>query len=243
MLQRVVNRLTLLLPLHLSLACTAIRPPATRGCDADLTPLRDLEATSLHYRGTFTVAGRATLATSSLTVAPHPAGGWAVTERAQLPRGVAMDSARLDAHTLAPHERVIKQGATHIALRFTDHDATGTITTGAQSHPISANLCGSLVGDGAGAFLVIGRLPLGAGYHTIVRHLDLQAAKTTVRRLAVVGSERVTVPAGSFDSWTVEISDAGSATPSTIWIDKATQVPVKFSVNEGTVTIAMQLER
>lgn len=242
MLQRVVNRLALLLPLHLSLACTAISPPATRGCGPEVAPLRDLEATSLHYRGTFTVAGLATPATSSVTVTPHPAGGWAVTERAQLPRGVAMDSARLDAHTLAPRERVIQQGTTHVALRFADQHATGTITKGAQVHPISVDLCGSLVGDGAGAFLVIGRLPLGAGYHTIVRHLDMQTAKTTVRRLSVIGSERVSVPAGSFDSWKVEISDADNATPSTIWIDKTTLVPVKFSASQGTVTIAMELE-
>lgn len=243
MLQRFVSRLAFLLPIHLSLACTSIRPASSRGCGPDVAPVRDLEATSLHYRGTFAVGGRAMPATSSLTVAPHPAGGWAVTERAQLPRGVAMDSARLDAHTLAPRERVIQQGVTHIALRFAVQHATGTITTGAQVHPISADLCGSLVGDGAGAFLVIGRLPLGTGYHAIFRHLDLQAAKTTVRRLSVVGSERVSVPAGSFDSWKVEISDAGSATPSTIWVDKATLVPVKFSATQGTVTIAMELAR
>ncbi len=241
--QRFSIRLALLLPLPLSLACASLPHSSGQACGPDVAPVRGLAATSLHYQGTFAAGGRVTPATSSLTVAPHPAGGWAVAERAQLPRGVATDSARLDARSLAPRERVIQQGTTHIALRFTERDATGTIATGAQVHPISAELCGSLVGDGAGSFLVIGRLPLGAGYHTTLRHFDIQAAAMTVRQLAVVGSERVTVPAGSFDSWIVEISEAGNATPTTIWVDKATLVPVKFSAAQGAVRIAMELER
>ena len=240
---RFVTRFALVLLLPFPLACASLHRVTDPPCRADLAPVRDLEATSLHYQGTFSAGGRTMPATSSLTVTPHPAGGWAVVERAQLPRGVAVDSARLDAYTLAPQERISQQGPKQIALRFAAQHVTGVITTAGQPRGVSAGLCGSLFGDGAGAFLVIGRLPLRAGYRAHIRHFDVQTVSTTARQLAVVGSGRVSVPAGNFDTWTVEISAVDSSGPSTVWVDKASLVPVKFLAAQGTVTIAMDLVR
>lgn len=238
---RLVTRFVLVLSLASPLACaSAPRAPISAG-GPDGVPVRDLEAVSLRYEGTFTVAGVTMPATSSLTVTPHPAGGWAVAERAQLPRGVAVDSARLDVLSLAPRERIIQQGTTRIALRFAEHLATGTITTGDQTRSVSTDVSGWLVGDGAGAFLVNGRLPLRAGYRATLRHFDIRSLRTTSRHLAVVGSDQIAVPAGRFDTWVVEISNDGSSAPTMVWLDKASLVPVRFSAPQGSVTIAMQL--
>jgi hypothetical protein len=52
-----------------------------------------------------------------------------------------------------------------------------------------------------------------------------------MRQLEVIGSEKVTVPAGTFDSWKVEISPADGATgqTTTLWVDKASRRAVKMS--------------
>lgn len=42
-------------------------------------------------------------------------------------------------------------------------------------------------------------------------------------------SEMATVPAGSFDAWKVEICEAGNASRTMIWVDKASPLPVKFT--------------
>lgn len=216
-------------------------------CPATTTPVpvRDLEPSSLRYQGTFAVGEQTMPITATLVVTAHPAGGWAVVERAELPRGLAVDSTRLERRTLVARERTIQQGPMQIALAFADSLATGTITTNGHSRPIAAALCGPLVADGAGAFLVVGRLPLAAGYRTTLRHLAVQKGAETIQQLAVLGSERAVVPAGTFDAWKVELSEAGSTTGSatTIWVDRSSLLPVKFSTSQGPVTITMELAR
>lgn len=232
----------------LALAISAPLAPAplvAQPCTVIPTPaiVRDLAPATLEYRGTFATGERKMAITSTLTVAPHPAGGWAVAEHAVLPRGSAVDSARLETKTLVPRERTIQQGPMQVALAFTDDKASGTMTMGGETRPIAVPLCGSLVGDGAGAFLVIGRLPLAADYRAQLRHLDLQKAEQTMKQLVVLGSERAIVPAGSFDVWKVQLSEEGTANITTVWVDKASLVPVKFTAVQGPVTITMELAR
>jgi hypothetical protein len=48
--------------------------------------------------------------------------------------------------------------------------------------------------------------------------------------LKVVGTERVTVTAGNFDSYKLQLTaKAGSGDMSTVWIAKQSRVPVKVS--------------
>ena len=114
---------------------------------------------------------------------------------------------------------------------------------GGRTRSIVAPLCGPLVGDGAGAFLVIGRLPLSADYHATLRHFDVQGGTETVRQLTVLDSEWATLPAGRFDTWKVQVSEQGGAASTTLWVDKSSLAPVKFSSSQGAVTIAMELVR
>ena len=74
-------------------------------------------------------------------------------------------------------------------------------------------------------------LPLADGYATTYRNFDLMGQKVKPRQLKVTGSEKVTVPAGSFDAWKVEISpaDGGSGETTTLWVDKASRQVVKAS--------------
>ena len=66
---------------------------------------------------------------------------------------------------------------------------------------------GALFADGAGAYEVMASLPLADGYSLSFRNLDVQKQKPQMKQLKVVGTESVTVPAGTFDAYKVEIID------------------------------------
>lgn len=84
--------------------------------------------------------------------------------------------------------------------------------------------------DGAGAFDVIASLPLADGYSLSFRNFDVQKQKPQIRQLKVAGTESVTVPAGTFDAYKVEIVSADNdADKQTVWIDKASRKVLKIS--------------
>ncbi|MBV9768372.1 MAG: DUF3108 domain-containing protein, partial [Bryobacterales bacterium] len=73
-------------------------------------------------------------------------------------------------------------------------------------------------------------LPLADGYSTTFRNFDLQRQTVKLMQLQVAGSENVTVPAGTFDAFKVELSSAdGGPDRSTVWIAKSARTPVKIS--------------
>ena len=84
--------------------------------------------------------------------------------------------------------------------------------------------------DGAGAFDVIAALPLADGYSLNFRNFDVQKQKPQIKQLKVVGTESVTVPAGTFNAYKVEIQDTeNDADKQTVWIDKASRKVLKIS--------------
>ncbi len=107
---------------------------------------------------------------------------------------------------------------------------------------MSADLGGVLFADGAGANDVIAALPLADGYATTFRNFDVMRRVVKPRALKVTGSEKVTVPAGSFDAWKVEITPAeGTGETTVLWVNKADRRVVKITnvlpeMNGATVT-------
>ena len=156
-------------------------------------------------------------------------GAWVVTETATMPQGTMSDSATIDKGTLLLRKRVIHQGPAAIEVSFADNKATGKLTMNGQEKPITADLGGALFADGAGANDVLAALPLAEGYTTTFRNFDIMSQKVNPRQLTVVGSEKVTVPAGTFDAWKVEITpaDSGGGESTTLWVDKASRRALK----------------
>ncbi len=116
-----------------------------------------------------------------------------------------------------------------VELDFKDNKASGTMTVNGQERPVMVDVGGVILGDGAGAFEVIGRLPLAAGYTTTLRNFDVQTQKVQLKNLKTVGSESVTVPAGTFDTYKVELVAADNdADKQTVWIAKDTHKVIKM---------------
>ena len=158
-------------------------------------------------------------------------GSWVVTETSVLPMGTIQDEATIDKGTLQLRKRLIHQGPAVIEVAFADNKATGKMSMNGQERPITADVGGALFADGAGANDVIAALPLAEGYSTTFRNFDLMSQKVQMRQLKVSGSEKVTVPAGTFDAWKVEITpaDGGTGQTTTLWVDKASRRAVKMS--------------
>jgi hypothetical protein len=144
--------------------------------------------------------------------------------------GAGTDTSTLEKGSLVLRKRSVKQGPVAITVDFAGGKATGNMSMNGQDRPVSADLGGELFGDGAGAQQVIACLPLADGYTVTFRNFDLQKQKPKLMQLKVTGSETVTVPAGKFEAFKVEITSAdGGSDQSTVWIAKDSRQVVKVS--------------
>ena len=155
-------------------------------------------------------------------------GAWKVTETMTTPMGEATDMAVLDKTTLALRERKAKQGPMGLDLTATDAKVSGAMTMNGTPKPFDLATGGPLFAEVGGGF-AFGALPLAEGYATAYQTFEVQKMKVNLMQLQVAGSEAVTVAAGTFETFKVDVKPAdGSAGGMTIWIDKASRKPVKM---------------
>ena len=182
---------------------------------------------SASYQGKIEAGGQ-TIPMSITQTIEEKGGAWVVTGTAKMPMGDAVDVTTLDKATLVLRKRSIKQGPAVIELVFEGGKATGTMAMGGDPKPVSVDLGGELFADGAGGHEAIGALPLAEGYSTTFRNFDVRQQKVQLKQAKVAGSEKVTVPAGTFEAWKVEIASAdGEPGSTTIWVAKDTRKVVK----------------
>ena len=175
-------------------------------------------------------AGGQTISMSLTRTIEEKDGTWVITETAKTPMGDAVDTTTLDRTTLVVRKRLIRQGPMALDLAFEAGKATGTMTMGAAPKPVSADLGGDLFADGAGAHEAIATLPLAEGYAASFRTFDVQKQKLALKQLKVLGRESVTVAAGTFDAWKVEITSAeGEPGQTTVWVAADSRQVVKVS--------------
>jgi dipeptidyl aminopeptidase/acylaminoacyl peptidase len=181
-----------------------------------------------------------------LSTTIEQAGGfWTARENTETPMGEMEDTVTLEEDGLTLRKRVVKQPPAAIYVEFANGKVTGTMEMEGEDKPISADLDGPIFADGAGSSFVIGCLPLAAGYSTVFRNFDVQKQKTKLIQLEVAAMEKVSVPAGEFDAFRVELSSAdGGPDKSTIWIAQNTRTPVKMSTvmaEMGGATLTAEL--
>jgi dipeptidyl aminopeptidase/acylaminoacyl peptidase len=209
-------------------------------------PAVALSAGSAAYQGKIEVAGQAITFSSTLTIREE-GDTWVVQETAALPMGQISDTTVLDKSTLVVLARTITQGPVSIELRFKDNKASGTMNMGGQSRPIEADLGGPLFADGAGMGAVLATLPLTEGYSTTFRNFDVQRQKVKLMQLKVVGLETVTVPAGTYDAFKLEVTSAeGDPDKVTLWIARDARRPVKIVASLpqlGGATLTSELSK
>lgn len=190
--------------------------------------------------------GSQKLALAETTTIQEENGAWTVSDAVDTPMGKMTDTATLEKGTLVLRKRSIAQGPLSIDIAVEGGKVSGSMNMNGKQTPISADLGGALFAE-TGAPECIALLPLADGYTTTFRNFDLQKQKVKLIALKVAGSESVTVPAGTFDTFKVVLSSAdGGSENVTLWIAKAPRMAVKVvavMAEMGGATMTAELDQ
>ena len=208
---------------------TVTMPKMTSSVSEIPKPAVDLRPGIHNYKATIALGGQSIPLTMKSEIKEEN-GAWSVNETAQTPQGEMVDASTIEKGSLLLKRRWIKQGPMTIEMNVAPNKLSGTTTMNGQATPIDVDPGGALFADGAGAFDVIASLPLADGYSLSFRNFDLQKQKPQIKQLKVVGTESVTVPAGTFEAYKIEITAADNdADKQTVWIDKGSRKVLKIS--------------
>jgi dienelactone hydrolase len=203
-------------------------------------PAQPLQAGTFIYKGT--ISGAQSMSVDVTRTIAEEGGKWVITESATLPNGELQDKVTLDKNTLAVHSRVVTQGPLTIDLKFEGGKASGQMAMGGQQKPLTGDLGGDIFAEGAAGGFSVASLPLAEGYSATFRNFDLQNGRAVVKQARVAAIEDVTVPAGTFKAWKVEIAPVeGGPGGATVWIDTASRKVVKTSASQGAITAVSEL--
>ncbi|HVD92059.1 MAG TPA: alpha/beta fold hydrolase [Vicinamibacterales bacterium] len=208
------------------------------------TPATELRTGTSNYAVSLDMGGQKMALTATSEIKKQDDGTWLAVETMNTPMGAAVDRAVLEKDTLVLRKRTITQGPVSVDLESRDGKITGEMKMNGQGKPIAVDSGGELFADGAGSNDVIATLPLADGYSTTFRNFDAQAQQVRSVQLKVLGSESVTVAAGTFDAFKVEVVTTGGPT-ATEWIAKNPRRVVKVvavlpQMNGATITLELQ---
>ncbi len=203
----------------------AKKPPASSA--ATPTPVVPLKPMTANYGVTIALNGQ-TIQMVTETVVSEAGGDLVVVDTATTPMGKAVDTVTLDKSSLMLKKRTVTQGPVAMSFEVTGGRAKGQVKVSEAPRPIDTELGGPLFADGAGAYQVIATLPLAEGYTTSFRNFDAMAQKTRMMQLKVTGVESVTVPAGTFDAFKVELTNSEDTGQTSVYVSKADRQVVKI---------------
>ncbi|MBI2619456.1 MAG: prolyl oligopeptidase family serine peptidase [Ignavibacteriales bacterium] len=202
--------------------------PAPSAASFDGNRIQGYDAT---YSTKMNMMGREIALMTARSVSKATHGGksvWRIIDQTTGPMGSGGDTLDVDAATLLPVRRSVSQGMGSIALNFTSDAVEGTISGPGMSMPVNIELSQPVLTDGAGTEVAVSSLPLKEGYTTTIYTLDIMGGKAKAFTLRVTGSEQVTVTAGTFDAYRVELTPQGDEDGGMVtWIGKENKRTVK----------------
>ncbi len=219
---------SLIMPIYAQPTTTAT-PPTTYGASAQIAapsntgiakPSFDLKPGKAIYKILLEVGGRKIEMTKTTEIT-DAGKNWKISETSQSPMGSVTDESEVVKGTLAPVKRRMKQGPMNIALDYNGSNVKGSVESPMGNTKIDKDVEGTLFADGTGTSTILATLPLAEGYKTTFQNFDMMAQTAKQLELAVVGTEEITVPAGKFMAYKVEVKPlGGDAGASTIWVAK-----------------------
>ncbi len=146
---------------------------------------------------------------------------WLIASNTTMPMGSVVDTFWVDHTTILPMKWRVHRGPAFVEVMFSDDAVKGSIDLGVQKMPVDIALEAQTFASGSAMDLLFTVLPLEEGYKTTVRFFDLQMQKVRAMLLEVVGTEAVTVPAGTFETFKVELKPLdGEMGGGTTWVMK-----------------------
>lgn len=132
---------------------------------------------------------------------------WRIIGEQKSMMGSAVDTFDIDHQTLLPVYRGVKQAGTTVTVNYSEDAIDGIISMPGREMPLKSELEAPVYGSDTALDLVIASLPLAMGYKTSFRTFDLLSQAVKVMMLEVTGVEEVTVPAGTFKTFKVELKN------------------------------------
>ncbi|MGO9339595.1 MAG: alpha/beta fold hydrolase [Terracidiphilus sp.] len=207
-------------------------------------PAIDLQPGTYHYQVTLEMGSQKMNLKVSTAISDGGAS-WTAVNTMVTPQGTATDTSTIAKSSLKLEKRSLVQGPVTIELDFSGDKASGKMNMGGQERPVAVDLGGPLFGDAAGGDQAIASLPIAVGYSTTFRNFDIQTQKVKLLQLNVPSVESVTVPAGTFEAFRVDVTSAdGNADKKTLWIAKDSHKVVKISAvvaSMGGATLTEEL--
>ena len=180
--------------------------------------LKDGTAT---YATTMSVRGQTMKLTTTRSIQSSEVNGvrtWRVVEVSSSAMGEATDTLEMDATTMLPVRRSMKQGPMTILLSFTPDVINGTIA-GPMNMPINVKKTGAVLSDGTGVELPLSTAPLAKGYAATLKVFDIMGGQVKEMNVRVTGTEMVATPAGTFNAHVVEVKPIeGGSDGTKIWV-------------------------
>jgi hypothetical protein len=208
-------------------------------------PVVDLKPGTANYDAHFEINGRLVPLEYTRTIKAQ-GGAWLVVETVKMASYTAIDSALVARKTLIPRRRVFRDPTAAVDLQFVGRRVSGTIVSKGQTVPIDADMGGVPFADGPAGPDAVAALPLAQGYTTEFRTFDANTRQVSPVQLRVLGSDTVTVPAGTFSTWKVltVAADGGAGETAAMWIDKKSRRVVKMATtllgrNEMVATLEL----
>ncbi len=164
------------------------------------------------------------------------------------PMGSGTDHYVLEAGSMLPLRRQVEQGPATIEVEYGASEVTGVIQAG-QEIPIQVELDAPAFGADGALETVIMALALDTDYRTTVRAVEIgMQQRVRFYSISVDGAETVSVPAGEFDTWKINvepIDDEGGG--QSLWVSRETpRVMVRAETTlppqMGGVTVKSRLE-
>lgn len=140
-----------------------------------------------------------------------------IEETSKSPQGTVESKYYLDDTTLLPKKQTVNQTGVNIALEYKPDKITGSMELRGQINNISVDLDASILSS---LETVVSAMNLKPDFNTTLRTFNLLQQKVVSHSLKVVGKETVSVPAGSFDTYKVEVTPLdGSSGAQTIYVN------------------------
>jgi dipeptidyl aminopeptidase/acylaminoacyl peptidase len=192
-------------------------------------PAVDLAPGIYNYKGTIAL-GAQEVPIAETSEIKDGGAAWNATDTIVITGNQIVSSTVIDKGTLLvrKYSQTTPQGSA--TFEVAGNKLTGNLSMGGQDKPVSMDLNGPVFADGPGALQSIAALPLAEGYTTTYRNVEATRQREELVLLKVVGSEKVTVPAGTFDAYKLQITSAdGGQRNQTVWIAKDSRKPVKIT--------------
>jgi len=156
---------------------------------------------------------------------------WMTVAKQNSMMGSAIDTFFVGGTDLLPLYRGIRQGGTVVTMEYSGTAVTGEISMGPQAIPVNTELEAPVFGDATALDLAVSGMALAPKYKTSLRYFDLLSQQVKVYVVEVTGIESVTVPAGTFEAFKVELRPmANEPGGGTVFIDTKTRFQVRATM-------------